>query len=150
MAGQVRPARIARAAVLAVVAAAPGAATTGDDLIPTRAFTAICEISDTCHIGGGCASLPAPGEIIVQFDGTRTAMGQSETALNPLDRFSRIEDLHPLPRITDGRREVLVDLPAIAGVDRRFGLFVQPAVAAEAEPVLQPTYFILSCRDAAR
>lgn len=134
--------------LLLLAAAFPASAAPVPDIAAPRPFTAICAITETCHIDGGCASLPAPGEIIVAFDGTGTAMGQDEAALRPIDRFARLEDAMPLPRLGDTRRELLVDLPP-DGSDRRFALFVQRPTDAE-DPVLQPTYFILTCRDAAR
>jgi len=146
MVDRIRPILVAAAVCLSL--SAPVDATTGGEPAPARAFTVICEVAETCHVGGGCASLPALGQIIVQFDGIQTAMGQAEASLSPIDRFARIEDVHPLPRISDARREVLVDLPATDGTDRRFALFVQPITAPEAAPILQSTYFILSCRTA--
>jgi hypothetical protein len=124
--------------------AAPAAAAIGDEAADQAPFLARCQIVQTCRIEGGCADLPAPGEQIVEFDGTDTFLGQSEDTLSPVDRAARIENLHPLPRIDGPRRSILLDLDA-EHADRRFALFTQRATPEAAEPVLQTVYFVLDC-----
>lgn len=117
----------------------------GDEGDGPRPFEAECTIVDTCRIEGGCADLPAPGELLLRFDGTDTSLGQSEADLAPIDRYADIEAVHPLAPI-DTRRSLLVDLPP-EGPARRFALFVQPATPNGADPILQRRYFVMSCWD---
>ena len=141
-------ARRVSAALPVALLAAPMALAALDDVPAVAPFETVCTLTLTCRIDGGCADLPAPGEQIVTFDGTATRIGQSSDTMRAIERFGRIEDLHPLPVVAGSRRSILVDLPP-EREDRRFALFVQRPTPEGAAPVLQPVYFVLACWDAA-
>lgn len=130
----------AMAAALSVAAPALAAL---EDLTP-EVYRGICVMTETCTDTGACGTTPALGELLVVIDGAETLMGRSEGDLRQIDRFAALQDALPLPRLSDFRREFLVDLPS-EGRHRRFAVHVQTTDPQTDAPTLRPQYFVLSC-----
>lgn len=126
----------------ALCCAAPALAAL-EDLTP-EAYRGICVMTETCTDTGACGATPALGELLVVIEGAETLMGRREGDLRQIDRFAALQDARPLPRLSDFRREFLVDL-APDGRRRRFAVHVQTTDPQTNAPTLRPQYFVLSC-----